>query len=126
MDTIRFNLYSSLLIIFSLNNNIERSTSDPLLEIPFIRKILQDYRKKTWRDYYHKLLLQCTNGPKINNARNILSVTKVLEHLYQCLVTQHEEIYKAPQRIKTFKIYDLKAELMKTGFIGADEQLQVE
>ena len=78
-----------------------------------------------WRDYYHKLLLQCINGPKINRTRNILSVTKVLEHLYKCLVTQHEEIYKAPQRIKKFKIYDLRAEMLKTGVIDAKRRLKI-
>ena len=109
------------MLIVLVNIDIERTKSDPLLEIPFIKKILQDYRKKTWRDYYHKLLLQCINGPKINRTRNILSVMKVLEHLYQCLVTQHEEIYKAPQRIKKFKIYDSKTQILETGVVDADK-----
>ena len=119
METIRFNPSSSLLILSLLNIDIERSTCDPLLEIPFIKTILQDYRKKTWRHYYHKLLLQCINGPKINSARNSLSVVKVLEHLYQCLVIQHEEIYKAPQCIKKFQIYDFETEMFKNVVIDA-------
>ena len=126
METIRFNISSFLMLILLVNIDIERTKSDPLLEIPFIRKTLQNYRKKTWRDYYHKLLLQFINGPKINRTRNILSVTKVLEHLYQCLVTQHEEIYKAPQRIKTFKIYDLRTEMLKTGVVEDGGRLRTE
>ena len=70
METIRLKASSYLLFLLLLNVDIDRSTCDPLLEIPLIKKTMQDYRKKTWRDYYHKLLLQCINGPKINRARN--------------------------------------------------------
>ena len=52
-------------------------------------------------------------------------MTEVLEDLYQCLVTQHEEIYKAPQRIKKFKIYNLKAEFLRKGVINAGGRLHV-
>ena len=121
METIRMNHSSFMFLLLLLSNfDMELITGDPLLEIPFIKKMLQDYRKKAWRDYYHRLLLQCVNGPKINCTTNILSVTKVLEHLYQCLVTQHQEVYTAPQRIKTFKIYDLTAEMLKAGIIGRE------
>ena len=125
METIRINNLSLIFFLLLLNIDIDLNTSDPLLEIPFIKKTLQDYRKKAWSDYYHKLLLQCINGLKINSARDILSVTKVLEYLYKCLVKQHDEIYKAPQRIKKFKIYDLGAEMMKTGVIDANRNLKI-
>ena len=120
METIKLNILSSLLFLLLLNFYIKHSTCDPFLEIPFIKKMLQDYRKKAWSDYYHKLLLQCINGPKINSLKITLSVMKVLEHLYKCLVKQHGEIYKAPQRIKKFKIYDMNAEMLKTGVVDAD------
>ena len=119
------NHLSLIFFLLLLNIDIDLTTCDPVLEIPFIKKIMQDYIKKTWRDYYHKLLLQCINGHKINKTRNILSVTKVLEHLYQCLVTQHEEIFRAPQRIKKFKIFDLRADTLKTGVIDADRRLHI-
>ena len=51
---------------------------------------------------------------------------KDLEYLYKCLVTQHEEIYKAPQRIKKFKIYNFKAEIYKNVAIGADGRATAE
>ena len=79
-----------------------------------------------WHDYHHKLLVQCMGGCNIHKSRNILSVTEVLEHLFQCLVTQHEEIYKAPQRIKKYKIYDLKSEILKKGVMNSDGNLRVE
>ena len=113
MEIIRFSSLSLVLLLLTLNIYIKLVTCDPLLEIPFIKKTLQAYRKKMWCDYHHKLLIQCINGHNIYKSRNILSVTEVLEHLYQCLVTQHDEVYKAPQRIKKFKIYDLKAEFSK-------------
>ena len=116
---------SLIFFLLLLNIDIEHITCDSLLEIPFIKVILQDYRKKVWRDYYHKLLLQCFNGPKINSIRNTLSVTNILEHLHQCIVTQHEKIYKAPQRIKKFKIYDLEAEMLKTAVINAKRRLHI-
>ena len=86
-----------------------------------------------WHDYHHKLLVQCIDGHTIDKSRNILSVTEVLEHLYQCLdffmlclVTQHKEIYKAPQRIKKFKIYDLRSEILKKGVINSDGEVHVQ
>ena len=111
MEIIRFSSLSLLLL--TLNIYIKLVTCDPLLEIPFIKKTLQENRKKMWCDFHHKLLVQCMGGHNIYKSRNILSVTEVLEHLYQCLVTQHDEVYKAPQRIKNFTIYDLKAEFSK-------------
>ena len=78
-----------------------------------------------WHDYHHKLLVQCMDGPNIHKSRNILSVMEVLEHLSQCLVTQHDEIYRAPQCIKQFKIYDLRSELVKKGVVNPEGQLRV-
>ena len=78
-----------------------------------------------WHDYHHKLLVQCMDGCNIHKSRNILSVMEVLEHLYQCLVAQHEEIYRAPQRIKKFKIYYLRSELVKKGQVNPEGQLRV-
>ena len=92
-----------MLLFLLLNIYIKLVTCDPLLEIPFIKKTLQEYRKKMWHDYHHKLLVQCMDGRNIHKSRNILSVMEVLEHLYQCLVTQHEEIYKAPHRSKSLQ-----------------------
>ena len=125
MEIIRLNKLSLMLFFLLTNINIKLVTCDPLLEIPFIKKTLQEYRKKMWHDYHHKLLVQCMDRHSIKKSRNILSVTEVLQHLYQCLVTQHEEIYKAPQRIKKFKIYDLKAEFYGTGILHVNKTLDV-
>ena len=78
-----------------------------------------------WHDFHHKLLVQCIDGRNIHRSRNILSVMEVLEHLYQCLVTQHEEIYKAPQRIKIFTIYDVRSEILKKGVINPERQIHI-
>ena len=78
-----------------------------------------------WHDYHHKLLVQCIDGRNIQKSRNILSVMEVLEHLFQCLVTQHDEIYKAPQRIKKFKIHDVKSEILKKEIINSRGQVRV-
>ena len=125
MEIIRLSNLSLMLLFLIVNIYIELVTCYPLLEIPFIKKTLQEYRKKMWHDYHHKLLVQCMGGHAISRSKNILSVTEILEHLYQCLVTQHEEIYKAPQRIKKFKIYDLKAEFSETGTLHANRTLDV-
>ena len=125
MKIIRLNNLSLMLFFLLLNIYIKLITCDPLLEIPFIKKTLQEYRKKMWHDYHHKFLVQCMDGHNIYKSRNILSVTKVLEHLYQCLVTQHEEIYRAPQRIKKVKIYDLKVDLFNDAVIDSDRVLTV-
>ena len=113
MKIIQLNHLSLMLFLLILNIYIKLITCHLLLEIRPIKKTLQEYRKKMWHDYHHKLLVQCMDGRNIHKLRNIWSVTEVLEHLYQCLVTQHDEVYKAPQRIKKFKIYDLKAEFSK-------------
>ena len=78
-----------------------------------------------WHDYHHKLLVQCMDGRNIHKSRNILSVMDVLEDLYQCLVTQHEEINKAPQRIKIFTIYDVRSEILKNAVINPERQVRV-
>ena len=111
-----------MMLLLILNIYTELVTCDPLLEIPFIKKTIQENRKKMWHDYHHKLLVQCMGPHAISRSKNILSVTEVLEHLYQCLVIQHEEIYRAPQRIKKFKIYDLKAEFSKPTIFHANIQ----
>ena len=125
MAIIRLNNLSLMLLFLLLNIYIKLITCDPLLEIPFIKKTLQEYRKKMWCNYHHKLLVQCMDGHSIKKSKNIISGTEILKHLYQCLVTQHEEIYKAPQRIKKFKIYDLKAEFYGTGTLHVNRTLDV-
>ena len=60
-----------MLLFLLLNINIKLITCDPLLEIPFIKKTLQEYRKKMWHDYHHKLLVQCMDGRNIHKSRNI-------------------------------------------------------
>ena len=125
MEIIRLNKLSLMLFFLLSNIYIKLITCDPLLEIPFIKKTLQDYREKMWHDYHHKLLVQCMDGHDIHKLRNTLSVTKVLEHLYHCLVTQHDEIYRAPQRIKKVKIYDLKVDLFNDAVIDSDRVLTV-
>ena len=114
-------------MLFYLLSNIyfKLITCHLLLQIPPIKKTLQEYRKKTWHDYHHKLLVQCMDGHSIKKSRNILSVTEVLEHLYQCLVTQHEEIYKAPQRIKKVKIYDLESIVLKKGVVNPEGNVRI-
>ena len=114
-----------MLLFLLLNINIKLIACQRLLEIPFIKKTLQEYREKMWHDYHHKLLVQCMYGRNIHKLRNILSVKEVFEDLYQCLVTQHEEIYKAPQRIKKFRIHDLRSELVKKGVVNPEGQLRV-
>ena len=126
MEIIGLNNLSLMLFCLLSNIYIKFVTCDPLLEIPPIKKTLQEYRKKMWHDYHHKLLVQCIDGHTIDKSRNILSVTEVLEHLYQCLMTQHKEIYKAPQRIKKFKIYDLRSEILKKGVINSDGEVRVQ
>ena len=103
MKIIRLNNLSLMLLFLLLNINIKLIACHLLLEIPFMKKTLQEYRKKMWHDYHHKLLVQCMDGRNIHKSRNILSVMEVLEHLYQCLVAQHEEIHRAPQCIKNSK-----------------------
>ena len=125
MEIIRLSNLSLMLLFLIVNIYIELVTCDPLLEIPFIKKTLQEYRKKMWHDYHHKLLVQCMDGCNIHKSRNILSVTEVLEHLSQCLVTQHDEIYRAPQRIQKVKIYDLKVDLFNDAVIDSDRVLTV-
>ena len=123
MEIIRLN---NLMLFFLLSNiYIRLVTCDPLIQIPFIKKTLQEYRKKMWHDYHHKLLVQCMGGHNIQKSSNILSVTEVLEHLFQCSVTQHEEIYKAPQRIKNFTIYDVRSEILKKGVINPEGDVRV-
>ena len=114
------------MLFFLLSNiYIRLVTCDPLIQIPFIKKTLQEYRKKMWHDYHHKLLVQCMDGHNIQKSSNILSVTETLEHLFQCSVTQHEEIYKAPQRIKNFTIYDVRSEILKKGVINPEGDVRV-
>ena len=125
MEIIGLNNLSLMLFCLLSNIYIELVTCDPLLEIPFIKKTLQEYRKKMWHDYHHKLLVQCMDGHSIKKSRNILSVTEVLEDLYQCLVTQHEEIYKAPQRIKKVKIYDLESIVLKKGVVNPEGDVRI-
>ena len=125
MAMIGFNKLSFILFFLSLNIYIELITSHLLLQIPPIKKTLQEYRKKMWHDYHHKLLAQCMDGLSIKKSRNILSVTEVLERLYQCLVTQHREVYKAPQRIKKFKIYDLKSIFLKKGVVNTKGDVRI-
>ena len=103
MEIIRLNCLSLMFFLLS-NIYIKLITCDSLLEIPFIKKTLQENRKKMWHDYHHRLLVQCIDGCNVNMSRNIISVTEFLENLYQCLMTQHEEIYKAPQHFKKIKI----------------------
>ena len=45
-----------MLLFLLLNIYIKLITCDPLLEIPFIKKALQEYRKKCGMIYHHKLL----------------------------------------------------------------------
>ena len=114
-----------MILLLSIYVKLRLITCEPLLEIPFIRKTLQEYRKKVWHEYHHKLFIQCMGGRTISRSKDILSVTEVLEHLYRCLVTQHEEIYKAPQRIKEVKLSDWKADLNKTGVLHANRSLHL-
>ena len=114
------------LFLLILYINIKLVTCHLLLEIPFIKKTLQEYGRKMWHDYHHKLLVQCMDGHSIKKSKNILSVTEVLEHFYQCLVTQHDEIYKAPQRIKKFTTYDVKSIILKKGVINPKGQVSVQ
>ena len=123
MEIIILNNLSLMLLFLILSIYIKLVTCYPLLQIPFIKKTLQEYRKKMWYDYQHKLLAQCMDGHSIKKSKNIILVIEVLEHLYQCLVTQHDEVYKAPQRIKKFKIYDLKAEFSETGTLHVNRTL---
>ena len=71
MEIIRLNNLSLMLFFLLTNIYIKLVTSDPLLEIPFIKKTLQEYSKKMWHDYHHKLLVQCMDGRNIHKLRNI-------------------------------------------------------
>ena len=115
MEIIRLNCLPLMFFLLS-NNYIELVTCDPLLEIPFIKKTIQENRKKMWHDYHHKFLVQCMDGRNIHKSSNILSAIEVLQHLYQCLVTQHEEIYKAPQHFKKIKIINWDVETLNLFF----------
>ena len=125
MAIIRMKKLLLMLFFLSLNIYIKLITCHLLLQIPSIKKTLQEYRKKMWHGYHHKLLVQCIDGCNIKKSRNTLSVTEILEHLYQCLMIQHEEIYKAPQSIKKFKIYDLKSLILKKGVANLKGDVRV-
>ena len=114
-----------MLLFLILNINIKLITCDPSLEIPPIKKTLQEYRKKMWHDYHHKLLVQCMDGPNIHRSRNILSMMEVLEHLYQCLVTEHDGIYKAPLSIKEIKIHEMALQILETTVITSINKFRI-
>ena len=116
MEIIRLNCLSLMLFFLLTNIYIKLVTYDPLLEIPFIKKTLQENRKKMQHDYHHKLLVQCTDGRNIYKSRNIISTIAVLEDLYQCSMTQRKEIYKAPQHFKKIKIINWDVETLNLFF----------
>ena len=61
--------------------------SDGIQEIPFIKKALQEHRKKTWTYYSEKLLVQC-----INYHKNLLSTDAILYQLFRCSDIQKNEV----------------------------------
>ena len=81
MEIIRLNCLSLMLFFLLTNIYIKLITCDSLLEIPFIKKTLQEYRKKMWHDYHDKLLVQCIDECNVNKLRHILSAIELLEDL---------------------------------------------
>ena len=57
MEIIRLSNLSLMLFFLLSSIYIKLITCDPLLEISFIKKTLQEYQKEMWHDYHHKLTM---------------------------------------------------------------------
>ena len=67
--------------------------SDGIQEIPFIKKALQEHRKKIWTYYTEKLLVQC-----INYHKDVLEMEANLYQLFRCLDIQKNEVLQRAKR----------------------------
>ena len=70
--------------------------SDGIQEIPFVKKTLQENRKKAWTYYSQKLLLQCVDCHK-----NVLTIDTNLHLLFRCSdIQKHEVLQRAKRKFR--------------------------
>ena len=66
---------------------------DGIEEIPFIKKSLQENRKKIWTHYSKKLLFHCDKY-----HRNVLTMEANVDRLFKCANIQQNEVLKMAKR----------------------------
>ena len=84
MNLLYYPIIYNLHLLFVLSDGIE--------EIPFIKKILYENRKKTWTYYTQKLLVQCIDEYRTGFSYNILTLDPHLRYLLTCLEIQRKEV----------------------------------
>ena len=79
--------------LFISNLCILSVLSDGIQEIPFIKKALQEDRKKTWTRYSQKSLLLC-----VKYHRNILTIEANVVGLFKYYNSKKNEVIKIAKR----------------------------
>ena len=66
--------------------------SDGIEEIPFIKRMLYENRKKTWSYYSQKLLVQCIKDHRTRFLHDLLPINLNFRLLLTCLDIQRKEV----------------------------------
>ena len=72
-----------------------KAHGDHFLEIPKVKTVLMENRRKEWDYYYHRLLVQCITIYKFNHVGK---ANEILIKLHECFVVQRKEIYDTANR----------------------------
>ena len=75
-----------LICVIYLNiSNLSVNCND-IHEIPFIKKVLDDKRAKSWYIHYHKLLIDCNKKNQIFDKLNSFNI--IFTKMFKCVLFQ--------------------------------------